>query len=576
MAELHKGASIMPTKLELVQAWMASQRWYAGKGTSPGDAPRVVAPRRPRRRGRRRGPPRRGHLRTRAGRLPGAAHLPRRPARGCRARARRHDGAQRARPPLGLRRPARPRLCRPAGRARPGPGAGRVHGRERRVRRHRRARARRGLGPGRPRRGLARCSPASSPTPRSSSSASTPTAAAEPLIVKVFRMLSAGENPDVVLQSALREAGSTRVPAVVGRSPGSGPSRTPRARRRGWANGIGHLAFAQEFLPGVEDAWRVALAAVASGDDFSGPARALGEVTAEIHATLADALGTTPTSPEPPATILDEMRQRYAAAAAEVAALHVHEDAVSASSTPPRARAGLRCSGSTATTTSARCWTCPRAGGSRSTSRASRCGRSPSGSSPTVDPRHRRDAAHVRLRRWRRRALDRRLRRRDWVASAQQALPRRLCRCRRRGPARPPGAARRVRARQGHLRGRLRGPQPADVARHPARRRRATRLRALDPAHDRRHRTPGGHHRDPDPRPRSQRCRSTPSSRAGTGSPTTCSATTSGPVGSPSACYRPLAALGPGALRRRRGARPRARGATASGRLTSPDFDSDP
>ena len=37
-----------------------------------------------------------------------------------------------------------------------------------------------------------------------------------PLIVKVFRMLSPGENPDVVLQGALVDAGSRRVPAVVG------------------------------------------------------------------------------------------------------------------------------------------------------------------------------------------------------------------------------------------------------------------------------------------------------------------------------------------------------------------------
>ena len=155
---------------------------------------------------------------------------------------------------------------------------------------------------------------------------------AVPVIVKVFRMLSTGENPDVVLQSALREAGCVRVPAVVGSVAGQWPEpdASGEAPAEGGRTAYGHFAFAQEFLPGVEDAWRVALAAVREGEDFSGPARALGEATAEVHATLADALGTTPTSPDLAREILDEMRQRYAAAAAEVGALHDHEDAVAA------------------------------------------------------------------------------------------------------------------------------------------------------------------------------------------------------------------------------------------------------
>ncbi len=67
-----------------------------------------------------------------------------------------------------------------------------------------------------------------------------------------------------------------------------------------------------------------------AGEDFSGPARALGEATAEVHAMLADALGVTETSPEVAREIVAGMRDRYAAAAAEVSALHDHDDAVSA------------------------------------------------------------------------------------------------------------------------------------------------------------------------------------------------------------------------------------------------------
>jgi len=35
MAILHFGASITPTKLELLTGWIGSQRWYAGKGSTP-------------------------------------------------------------------------------------------------------------------------------------------------------------------------------------------------------------------------------------------------------------------------------------------------------------------------------------------------------------------------------------------------------------------------------------------------------------------------------------------------------------------------------------------------------------
>ncbi|MBM6400593.1 maltokinase N-terminal cap-like domain-containing protein [Phycicoccus sonneratiae] len=131
-----------------------------------------------------------------------------------------------------------------------------------------------------------------------------------PLIVKVFRMLSPGENPDVVLQGALVDAGSRRVPAVVGSVAGGWPHPTPEGDRPA----TGHLAFAQEFLPGVEDAWRVALRAAEEGADFTEPARALGAATAEVHHALADALGTTPTSAEQVEAILAGMRVRLDAA----------------------------------------------------------------------------------------------------------------------------------------------------------------------------------------------------------------------------------------------------------------------
>ncbi|WP_299441342.1 maltokinase N-terminal cap-like domain-containing protein [uncultured Phycicoccus sp.] len=135
-----------------------------------------------------------------------------------------------------------------------------------------------------------------------------------PLIVKVFRMLSPGENPDVVLQGALVDAGSRRVPGVVGSVVGGWPHPTPEGDRPA----TGHLAFVQEFLPGVEDAWRVALRAAEEGTDLRGPAHELGVATAQVHLALATALGTSPTTPEQVQAILAGMRLRFDDAVAEV------------------------------------------------------------------------------------------------------------------------------------------------------------------------------------------------------------------------------------------------------------------
>ena len=147
----------------------------------------------------------------------------------------------------------------------------------------------------------------------------------EPLIVKVFRIVQDGENPDVVIQSALTRAGSTRVPAAFGHLSGAWDDPSGSG-----AEQHGHLAFAQEFIPGVEDAWRVALVAAASGTDFTPRARELGAVTAEMHQSLADTLGTEEASAEAHEALLRSMRGRYAAAVATVPGLASRDSDVAA------------------------------------------------------------------------------------------------------------------------------------------------------------------------------------------------------------------------------------------------------
>jgi maltokinase len=165
------------------------------------------------------------------------------------------------------------------------------------------------------------------------------TASGTQVIVKVFRVLHHGDNPDVTTQLALSAAGSDRVPAVYGalRSTWPDPGRAD-------GTATGHVAFAQEFLPGLEDAWRVALRdarAAARPDtdqtpdttstdaaDTTTDAAELGAALAEVHRTLATALPTEPAHDANRAAAVATMHARLDAAAREAPAVAEHVDAV--------------------------------------------------------------------------------------------------------------------------------------------------------------------------------------------------------------------------------------------------------
>ncbi|WP_400996524.1 phosphotransferase [Agromyces sp. GXQ0307] len=149
---------------------------------------------------------------------------------------------------------------------------------------------------------------------------------APPVICKVFRQLHHGDNPDVTLQTALGAAGSPHVPPVVGDVLGEWDD-VGRPDGRAY----GHLAFAQEFLPGVEDAWRVALLAAASARDFTAEARALGVAVSEVHASLGASFGREPASPDLIAAVAAAWRRRLAIAVAEVPAIEPLRGAIASS-----------------------------------------------------------------------------------------------------------------------------------------------------------------------------------------------------------------------------------------------------
>ena len=143
------------------------------------------------------------------------------------------------------------------------------------------------------------------------------------VICKVFRALHHGDNPDVVLQAAIAAAGSDSVPHSIGCVVGEWDDvGQPDGRARG------HLAFAQQFLAGAEDAWRFALRASEAGEDFTERAHELGVVTAEVHRTLASAFGTHQPSPADIAETLESWRSRLQLAIDEVPAIAELRDVI--------------------------------------------------------------------------------------------------------------------------------------------------------------------------------------------------------------------------------------------------------
>lgn len=136
-------------------------------------------------------------------------------------------------------------------------------------------------------------------------------------ILKVFRVLAAGKNPEVELGAALTAAGTSEVPATLGWITGS----WDEPASDGSTTATGELTVAHEFLLGGQDAWRLAVDAAAAGEDFTAEARGLGAATATVHARLAETFGVLDGQAQGPdiiATVARRVRQSWAEAASAV------------------------------------------------------------------------------------------------------------------------------------------------------------------------------------------------------------------------------------------------------------------
>ncbi|MEV6104539.1 maltokinase [Streptomyces sp. NPDC051940] len=130
-------------------------------------------------------------------------------------------------------------------------------------------------------------------------------------ILKLFRRVQHGVNPDLEVPRALARGGCDRVPAAVAWF----GTTEPRPMT---------LGVLQPFLRDATDGWTLALRSLAEGDDFSAESYELGRATAEVHGALARAFGTGPVDPRGGELLAAAMTERLENAARQVAGLAPH------------------------------------------------------------------------------------------------------------------------------------------------------------------------------------------------------------------------------------------------------------
>jgi len=137
----------------------------------------------------------------------------------------------------------------------------------------------------------------------------------EDALLKVFRKVTPGVNPDIAVHRVLTEAGSEHVAGLYGWLEAPGEEGAPL-----------QLAMLQQFLRTATDGWDAALSSVRNlfaeadlhadevGGDFAGEAARLGESLAEVHQTLAEHFPTRVRTADEQAALADTMQDRLDAA----------------------------------------------------------------------------------------------------------------------------------------------------------------------------------------------------------------------------------------------------------------------
>jgi maltokinase len=142
-------------------------------------------------------------------------------------------------------------------------------------------------------------------------------------ILKLFRRVSPGTNPDLELPLALARTDCARVPAPAAWFEAAPPPEGPGPRPEPFTLGV-----LQPYLAGSTDGWQLALDALAVRGDFADAARALGHATAEVHLAMARALPVSVLRRPQIEHLAAAMSERLDSAAAAVPALQPYRAAL--------------------------------------------------------------------------------------------------------------------------------------------------------------------------------------------------------------------------------------------------------
>ncbi|MEU7044808.1 maltokinase [Streptomyces varsoviensis] len=143
----------------------------------------------------------------------------------------------------------------------------------------------------------------------------------ETYILKLFRRVCPGANPDLELPLALARAKCSRVPAPVAWYEAVSPEPAAEPMT---------LGVLQNYLASSADGWQLALNSLSLSADFAASARALGHATAEVHLALADTLPTVTLRRPQLEHLAVAMTERLEATAAAVPALRPYGPALHA------------------------------------------------------------------------------------------------------------------------------------------------------------------------------------------------------------------------------------------------------
>ena len=139
------------------------------------------------------------------------------------------------------------------------------------------------------------------------------------LIMKVFRRLSDGLNPDLEITRFLTEQTTFRGTPRLAGALEYHADNSGAIERRADAGGVVTLAVLQEYVTGARDGWRFMLDRLRAGDAALDALRRLGTRTAELHTALAtptsdSAFGADPITAADVAAWGDAVRRQVAAA----------------------------------------------------------------------------------------------------------------------------------------------------------------------------------------------------------------------------------------------------------------------